>query len=73
MDGRRTARPLYPLERVPLPIAHVAGWAPGQVWTDAEIIAPTGIRSSDRTARSDALYRLRQCTAISLEDRSPYL
>ena len=36
-----------------------AGWAPQPVWTCAENLAPTGIRSSDRPARSRSLYRLR--------------
>ena len=35
-----------------------AGGAPGPVWTGAENIAPTGIRSPDRPARSQSLYRL---------------
>jgi hypothetical protein len=29
-----------------------AGWAPGPVWTGAENLAPTGIRSPDRPTRS---------------------
>ena len=35
-----------------------AGWAPGLVWTGAEILAPTGIRSPDLPDRSELLYRL---------------
>jgi hypothetical protein len=35
-----------------------AGWAPGPVCTGAENLAPTGIRSLDRPARSESLYRL---------------
>ena len=35
-----------------------AGWAPWPVWTDAKNLAPTGIRSPDRPARSEHLYRL---------------
>jgi len=35
------------------------GWAgPGPVWTGAENLASTGIRSPDRPARSESLYRL---------------
>ena len=34
-------------------------WAPGPVWTVAENLAPTGIRSPDRPARNESLYRLR--------------
>ena len=32
------------------------GWAPGPVWTGAENLASTGIRSPDRPARSEPLY-----------------
>ena len=42
----------------PVPIVYEAGWAPGLVWTDAENLTPTGIRSPDRPARSESLYRL---------------
>ena len=35
-----------------------AGWVPGPVWTGAENLALTGIRSPDRPARSQSLYRL---------------
>ena len=35
-----------------------AGWAPGAVGTGAENLAPTGIRSPDRPARSESLYRM---------------
>ena len=34
------------------------GGPPGPVWTGAENITFTGIRSSDRPARSESLYRL---------------
>ena len=36
----------------PVPIVQEAGWAPGPVWTGAENLAPTGIRSLDCPARS---------------------
>ena len=42
----------------PVLIVPEAGWAPGPVWTGAENLAPTGIRSPDRPARSESLYRL---------------
>ena len=42
----------------PVPIVQEAGWAPGTVWTGAEILAHTGIRSLDRPARSESVYRL---------------
>ena len=42
----------------PIPIVLEAGWASGQVRTGAEKLAPTGIRSLNRPARSQSLYRL---------------
>ena len=38
----------------PVPIVQEAGWTPGPVWTSAENLAPTGIRSPDRPARSQS-------------------
>jgi hypothetical protein len=43
----------------PVPIVQEVGWASGPVWTGAENLAPTGIRSPDRPARRQSLYRLR--------------
>ena len=40
----------------PVPTVQEAGWAPGPVWTGAEYLATTGIRSPDRPARSESLY-----------------
>jgi hypothetical protein len=42
----------------PVLIVQEAKWAPGSVWTGVENLAPTGIRSSDRPARNESLYRL---------------
>ena len=53
-----TPRPLYPRETDRLSIVWENGWAPGTVWTGTENFAPTGIRSPDRPARSELLYRL---------------
>jgi hypothetical protein len=53
-----TIRPLYPPGKDPVPIVYEAGWAPGPVWTCAENLAPTGIRSPDRPTRSESIYRL---------------
>jgi hypothetical protein len=53
-----TPRPLYAQERGPVPIVWEVGWVLGPVWTGAENLAPTGIRSPDRPARSESLYRL---------------
>ena len=40
-----------------VPIVQEAAWAPGLVWTGRKS-RPTGIRSQDRPARSQSLYRL---------------
>ena len=40
------------------PVPIVAGWVPVAVWTGAENVAPTGIRSPDRPALNKSLYRL---------------
>jgi hypothetical protein len=53
-----TPRPLSTPGKDPVPIVQEAGWAPGPVWTGAENLAPTGIRSPDRPTRSQSLYRL---------------
>jgi len=53
-----TPRPLFTPRKDPVPIVPEAGWAPGPVWTGAENLAPSGIRSLDRPARSQWLYRL---------------
>jgi len=47
-----TPRPLFTPGEDPVPIVQEAGWAPGPVRRGAENLAPTGIRSSDRPARS---------------------
>ena len=54
-----TPLPLFTPGKDPVPIVQEDGWAPGPVWTGAENLAPTGIRSLDRPARSQSLYRLR--------------
>ena len=42
----------------PVPIVQEAGWAPGPIWTGSENLAPIKIRSPDRPALSESLYRL---------------
>ena len=42
----------------PVTIVQEAGWTPGPVWMGTENLAPTGIRSPDRSVRSESLYRL---------------
>ena len=60
VGGQRHAPAALPPERDPVPIVQEAGWAPGLVWTGAENLAHTGIRSPYRPARSELLYRLPQ-------------
>jgi hypothetical protein len=52
-----TPRPLYPRERTLVPHEEDV-WTPGPVWDGAENLASTGIRSPDRQACSESLYRL---------------
>ena len=49
---------LFTPEKEPVPIIQEDGWAPGPVWTGAENLASTRIRSPDRPTRSQSLYRL---------------
>jgi hypothetical protein len=52
-----TPRPLYPRER--LGTHFIEGCVgPGPVWTGTENFFPTGIRSPDRPALSQSVYRL---------------
>ena len=53
-----THRPIFTPRKDPVPTVHEAGWAPGPVWTGAESLAATRIRSPDRPARSQSVYRL---------------
>ena len=43
----------------PVHIVQEAEWTSGPAWIGAENLAPNGIRSPDRPARSESLYRLR--------------
>ena len=54
-----TPRPLFTPGEDPVPTVQGTGWDPGLVWTGAENLARTGIRSPDRPARSQSLYWLR--------------
>jgi hypothetical protein len=58
VGGRLHAPAALPAGNDPVHILQEAGWVPGTVWTRAENLAPTGIRSPDRPARSESLYRL---------------
>jgi len=57
--GWSTPRPgRFTPDKDPVRIVQEADWAPGPVWTGAENLSPTGIRSLDRPGRSESLYRL---------------
>ena len=56
--GQRHAPAALSPGKDPVPIVQEAGWAPGPVWTGAENLARTGIRSPDRPAHSQSLNRL---------------
>jgi len=58
VGGQRHAPAALPPGKDPLPTVQEAGWAPGPVWTGAENFTSTRIRSPDRPARSESLYRL---------------
>jgi len=54
--GWSTLNPgLITLRSDPVPTVPRDGWAPGSVWTCAENIASTGMRSPDRATRSESL------------------
>jgi hypothetical protein len=54
-----TLLPLFTPGKDLVPIVQEDRWAPGPVWTGAENLGHTEIRSPDRQARSQSLYRLR--------------
>jgi hypothetical protein len=65
---RQAPAALYP-QKDEVPIVQKAGWAPGPVWTGAENLAPTGIHSAYRPARSAATLTTvpgpqKYCTAV---------
>jgi hypothetical protein len=57
VGGQRHAPAALPPGNNPVSIVQEAVSAPGPVWTGAENLPPTGIRSSDRPARSESLSR----------------
>jgi len=71
VDGQRHALTVLNLETDPLLIVQEAECAPGPVWTGAENLAYTGIRSPDRAQRNrvaishpSARYGTRQCKIL---------
>ena len=53
-----TLRPHFTPGKDLVPILQEAGWAPGPVWTGAENLVPTGIRSRTVNPVAQSLYRL---------------
>jgi hypothetical protein len=45
----------------PVPFVQQAGWVPGPVWTGAENLAPTGIRSPDRPGVEEGQMKKLRC------------
>ena len=60
-----TPRQPYPWERDPLPILWEAEWAAEPVWTGAENLVPTGIRSPDPPALSESFDKYIKCIWFS--------
>ena len=56
-SAARPGRTLPP-GKEPVPILQEFGWAPGPVWTGAENLALTGIRSRTVQPVAQSLYRL---------------
>jgi len=67
-----TTRPHFTPGKDPVPIVKEAGWAPGPVWTSAQILAPKGIRTPDRPAPSQLSYRLSYLAHVNLHDIHKY-
>ena len=53
-----------------VPIVQEAGSTPGPVWTGSENLAPTGIRSPDRPARSESHTKF---TAVAIVAERQYM
>ena len=58
-DNRYAPAAFPSQEGDPVRILQDAGWAAGSFWTSAEYLAPAGIRSPGRPARSESLYAVR--------------
>ena len=59
VGGEQHAPAVFTPGKDPVPIVREAEGASEPVWISAENLAPTGIRSPDRPARDEPLYRLR--------------
>jgi len=52
VGGQRQAPAALPPGKDPVPVVQEAGWTLGPVWTGAETLPSTGIRSPDSPART---------------------
>jgi hypothetical protein len=59
VGGQRHALAALPPGKTRYPLYRRMGGPPRPVWTAAEKLSPTGIRSPDRPARNESLYLLR--------------
>jgi hypothetical protein len=59
MSGQQDVPTAHYPPKDPVLIVQEAGWAPWPVWTGAENLARTGIRSPDPPARIQSLNRIR--------------
>jgi hypothetical protein len=55
VGGQSHTPAALPPGKDPVSIVYEAGWVPGPVWTGAENLAVTGIRSPDRPVRRESL------------------
>ena len=69
VGGQRHAPAAFTPGKDPVPILWEAGWASEPVWTGAENLAHTGIRSPDLPARSESLYRLRHSGSFQVQNQ----
>ena len=58
VGGQRHALAALPPGKTRCLLCRRLGGPPGPVWTDKENLSPTGIRSPDRPALSESIYRL---------------
>jgi len=58
VGGQRHALAAFPPAKTRYPLCRRLGGPQGPVWKGVENLAPSGIQSPDRLARSESLYRL---------------
>jgi hypothetical protein len=56
VGGQRHAPAVLPPGNDPVPIVQGAGWASGQVWTDAKGVAPTGVQTPKTVQPASSRY-----------------